>query len=86
MMNVKPETYINRYGDLWRVEHEESDWLSTLDGFLMTYKDIGRITLNTKLSAGEKERGYSLLLDHLTTIPVGSSSVLLWDASSSPST
>ena len=73
-----PKTLTNCYGQSWRVEHHESERLTHIGGYLMTYRDSGRITLSTQLTAADKARARSQLLEQLSKTPVGTSGVLLW--------
>jgi len=71
-------TLVNRYGDPWAVEQRESEALTRLGGFLMTYGDQSCLTLNARLSEADKARGREEILDRLTTTPTGISSTVLW--------
>jgi len=71
-------TLENDTGGTWTVEHEESERLTHIGGFLMSYRTFGSITLATQLSLDEKTRGTRILLERLATIPLGRSSSYLW--------
>jgi len=73
-----PSTVERGAGGIWTVEHNESDRLTHIGGFLMTYRTFGSITLATQLSLDEKTRGTRILLERLVTIPLGRSSSYLW--------
>lgn len=68
----------NDTGDTWTVEHEESERLTHIGGFLLTHRRFGSITLATRLTPDEKTRGTKVLLQRLAAIPIGRSSSHLW--------
>jgi hypothetical protein len=68
---------IEQVGD---VEYRESDRLTTVGGFLMTFGSQRRITMSTQLSTDEKERGIAYLLRCLADAPSHTQHVFLWGA------
>jgi len=74
------QTLVTYQGHRWTVEYRESESLSHIDGFLMTYDDTSCIILGKQLSAIDKARGRMQLLDHLRIIAIGTSSLRLWYA------
>ncbi|MDW8326739.1 MAG: hypothetical protein RMK99_09245 [Anaerolineales bacterium] len=71
-------TVENGAGGSWTVEHDESDRLTHIGGFLLTYRTFGSITLAARLNHDEKVRGTGVLLQRLATIPPGRSTSYLW--------
>jgi hypothetical protein len=67
----------NTTNEQWEIEFEESDLLTRIDGFLMMYSGVGRITVNTKLTPEQKDRTRHHLLDKLGTLPVYKTGVIL---------
>jgi len=72
------ETLTNRDGNLWMIEHCESERLSHIGGFLMTYDDLSCITISTHLTDTDKARGRAVLRHHLVQTPTGTSGTVLW--------
>ena len=73
-------TLANREGQLWSVEYRESERLTHIDGFLMTYQDLSCITLSSHLNEADKARGRAWLLDRLAETNLGASDVHFWYA------
>lgn len=71
-------TLENDMGDIWTVEHEESERITHIGGFLLTHRTFGSITLAAQLTPDEKTRGTRVLLQRLASIPVGRFSSYLW--------
>lgn len=63
------------------VDYRESDHLTNLGGFLMTYGNQCRITMSARLSTEEKARGMEYLIGHLDEMTSGKPGVYLWLAS-----
>lgn len=72
-------TLVNRYGDEWAIEQRESERLTNIGGYLMTYADLSCITLSKRLAETDKARGREVMLDRLMDTPVGTSGVYLWE-------
>lgn len=68
----------NRQGEEWTIEEQESGRLTTIGGILQTFANRGMVALSKRLSSEDKDRGRSQLLDRLTDLPVGTSSVETW--------
>lgn len=77
---------VNQYGESWTVEHRESERLTNLGGFLVTYADLSCIIVSTRLPLEAKDRGREVLLDRLMTLPVGTSGMSLWHPDDETST
>jgi hypothetical protein len=69
---------MNKFGDEWILEYEESEYLTTFDGFLVVWRDISRITLSVHLSPSEKILARRLLERRLSDLPLGSAVTILW--------
>lgn len=74
----KIETVTNRFGDQWTLEHEESGRLTSIDGFLMTWHDLSRITLSSRLNGEDKERARTSLVQRLLETPIGKAITILY--------
>ena len=72
------EMLVNRYGESWHVEHSESERLTHIGGYVMTYQDHGKVILSIWLSTRDKARGRERLLHYLSQTATGTSGVLLW--------
>lgn len=73
-----PETLINQFHQVWTVEHCASERLTHIGGFLITYGDLSRVTISTRLSEADQTRGRNQLLNYLSNTPVGTAHILLW--------
>lgn len=69
---------INIFGDQWTLEHEESNHLETIDGFLMTWFNLSKIILSTYLTAEDRARARGFLEQRLVELPVGDTKLILW--------
>lgn len=72
------ETLANRDGNHWIVEHCESERLTHIGGFLMTYNGLGCIIISSSLTDVDKARGREVLRRHLVETPIGTSGTVLW--------
>lgn len=71
-------TLSNHYGESWQVEHYESERLTHIGGYLITYQDTSRLIFSSHLSLLDKQRCQEHLLEHLTRTPLGTNEVILW--------
>lgn len=71
-------TLVSDLGAPWNMKYSESEHLTHIGGFLMTYGKQCRVTLSTHLSKEEKVFGLKHLLACLAETPPGSASVHLW--------
>jgi hypothetical protein len=74
----KEQTLLNRYGEVWYVEHSESERLTHIGGYVMTNSDHSKVTLSTQLSPQEKARGQIRLLEYLAQTATNTSGIFLW--------
>jgi len=72
------KTLVNCQGQVWQIEHYESERLTHVGGYLITYQTRGRVTLSTQLSDDDKTKGKRHLLNLLSKRPTGTNGVLLW--------
>lgn len=68
----------NQYGNQWQVEYEESERLTTIGGYLITYGSIGCVTVSAMLTPEVKAQGHAALLRYLQALKVGTPGVHLW--------
>jgi hypothetical protein len=74
---MKVEMLINTIGEEWEVEFDESDRLNNIDGFLVTYRGLGHITLRTNLAPEDKQSARTMLMGELAKLPVNKAGVVL---------
>lgn len=73
------QTLINQDGDIWTVEYRESQRLTRIGGFLMTYGAQSSIILSKKLTDNAKDRGHTTLLEQLYRTPIGKAGTTFWE-------
>lgn len=61
-------------GRAWRVEHRESEALSSIDGYLMTCDDEGILTIRARMSDARKHLVRERLVQQLRAEIVGRAS------------
>ena len=71
-------TLTNHDGEHWTVEYCESNSLTQVGGFLVTYGASSCITMNANLARAEKRRNRRHFIRQLMMLPLGTSAVHLW--------
>lgn len=74
---MKDQMLVNMVGEVWEVEFKESTRLTHIDGFLMMYDGLGRITISTAISSEFKEQVRLHFLEILSNLPVNKVGVRL---------
>jgi hypothetical protein len=74
----RTQTLVNNFGEVWTVEHHESERLTHIGGFLLIFEDLSSITLSTQLTAEDRAHGREVLLGQLATLPIGTRGTHLW--------
>lgn len=77
-MRPLPTTIADTNLDLHGCEYHESQQLTHIDGFLVSYNGHGRLTLSADLSDQEKLHGARRLLDQLEQTVAGEPQLFFW--------
>lgn len=78
---ISPQYIVNVEGERWELSFRESNDLSHIGGFLMTYGNQCSITLYAALDNIEKQQAQAYLLKRLKALSIHTATVFFWDAS-----
>lgn len=74
MLTVHPNKY------MYDIDYRESNDMTLLGGFLMTFKNQRRITINARLTEEEKAQGLAHMLEYLERVGDTQVIMYLWTA------